>query len=254
MAEVVIPVSEEWKRRAYIDAAKYEKWYRESIADSTGFWRRQGEELLQWMKPFKNVKDVSFSAKDLHVRWFHDGTLNVSANCIDRHLASRGNQTAIIWESDDPKISKQITYSELHREVSRFANVLKANGAKRGDRITIYLPMIPQAAYAMLACARIGAIHSVVFAGFSPDSLAGRILDCQSEMVVTADEGIRGGRPVPLKRNTDVALAQCPDVKRVIVVKRTHGDVAMQKGRDVWYDDEAAKVSDRCEPEAMNAE
>jgi len=254
MSDVVIPVPQGWKQRAHIDAEQYEDWYRQSVADPEGFWRRQGLEFLQWIKPFKNVKDVSFSAEDLHVKWFYDGTLNVSANCIDRHLASRGSQTAIIWESDDPKNSRHISYKELHSEVSRFANVLKANGVKRGDRVTIYLPMIPQAAYAMLACARIGAVHSVVFAGFSPDSLAGRILDCQSEVVITADEGVRGGRPIPLKRNTDVALAQCPDVKRVIVVKRTNGDVEMRAGRDVWYDDEAAKASDNCPPEEMSAE
>ena len=167
------------------------------------------------------MKDTSFELHNFHIRWFADGTLNVSANCIDRHLKTRGQQVAIIWEGDDPKESRHITYAELHREVCRFANVLKANGVKRGDRVTIYLPMIPEAAYAMLACARIGAIHSVVFAGFSPESLAGRILDCGSEVVITSDEGLRGGRPIPLKRNTDVALTQCPDVKRVIVVRRT---------------------------------
>jgi acetyl-CoA synthetase len=253
MSEVVIPVPDEWKKRAYIDAKKYEQWYADSIADPDGFWRRQGREL-QWIKPFENVRDVSFDARDLHIKWFDDGTLNVSANCIDRHLAKRADQTAIIWEGDDPAKSRRISYKDLHREVSRFGNVLKANGVKRGDRVTIYLPMIPEAAYAMLACARIGAVHSVVFAGFSPDSLAGRILDCQSEIVVTADEGMRGNKPVPLKRNTDMALTQCPAVKRVIMVKHTGSNVAMQKGRDVWYDDEAAKVSSDCPPAEMNAE
>ena len=253
MSEVVIPVPDEWKKRAYIDAKKYEQWYADSIADPDGFWRRQGREL-QWIKPFENVRDVSFDARDLHIKWFDDGTLNVSANCIDRHLAKRADQTAIIWEGDDPTKSRRISYKDLHREVSRFGNVLKANGVKRGDRVTIYLPMIPEAAYAMLACARIGAVHSVVFAGFSPDSLAGRILDCQSEIVVTADEGMRGNKPVPLKRNTDMALTQCPAVKHVIVVKHTGSNVAMQKGRDVWYDDEAAKVSSDCPPAEMNAE
>ena len=206
------------------------------------------------MKPFRNVKDVSYDEKDLHIRWFYDGTLNVSVNCLDRHLKTRGNQTAIIWEADDPKTSRHISYAELHREVCRFANVLKANGAERGDRVTIYLPMIPEVAYAMLACARIGAIHSVVFAGFSPDSLAGRIQDCTSELVITADEGVRGGKTVPLKRNTDVAVRQCPSVKHVIVVKHTGGTVDMNSGRDVWYHDEAAKVSDVCAPEEMGAE
>jgi acetyl-CoA synthetase len=253
MSEVVIPVPDEWKKRAYIDAKKYEQWYADSIADPEGFWRRQGREL-QWIKPFEMVRDVSFDARDLHIKWFYDGTLNVSANCIDRHLAKRAEQTAIIWEGDDPAKSRRISYRELHQEVSRFANVLKANGVKRGDRVTIYLPMIPEAAYAMLACARIGAAHSVVFAGFSPDSLAGRILDCRSEVVVTADEGMRGAKPVPLKRNTDVALTQCPEVKRVIVVKHTGSKALMHKGRDVWYDEEAAKVSSDCPPAEMNAE
>ncbi len=253
MSEVLIPVPDEWKKRAFIDAKKYEQWYADSIADPDGFWSRQGQEL-QWIKPFENVRDVSFDAKDLHIRWFYDGTLNVSANCVDRHLAKRADQTAIIWESDDPAKSRHISYRDLHRDVSRFANVLKANGVKRGDRVTIYLPMIPEAAYAMLACARIGAVHSVVFAGFSPDSLAGRILDCQSEVVVTADEGMRGNKPVPLKRNTDVALTQCPEVKRVIVVKHTGAKALMQKGRDVWYDEEAAKVTADCQPAEMKAE
>ncbi len=253
MSEVVIPVPDEWKKRAHIDAKKYLEWYSDSIADPDGFWSRQGQEL-QWIKPFENVRDVSFDAKDLHIRWFYDGTLNVSANCVDRHLAKRADQTAIIWESDDPAKSRHISYRDLHRDVSRFANVLKANGVKRGDRVTIYLPMIPEAAYAMLACARIGAVHSVVFAGFSPDSLAGRILDCQSEVVVTADEGMRSNKPVPLKRNTDVALTQCPEVKRVIVVKHTGAKALMQKGRDVWYDEEAAKVTADCQPAEMKAE
>ena len=253
MSEVVIPVPTEWKRRAYIDAAKYKEMYEASVRDPEGFWESEAR-ALEWIKPFKSVKDVSYDAKNLHIRWFYDGTLNVSANCLDRHLKTRGNQTAIIWEADDPKAARHITYAELHREVCRFANVLKANGAKRGDRVTIYLPMIPEVAYAMLACARIGAIHSVVFAGFSPDSLAGRILDCGSELVVTADEGLRGGKTVPLKRNTDVALTQCPGVKRVIVVKHTGAKALMHAGRDVWYDDEVAKVSDFCAPEEMGAE
>jgi len=253
MSETVIPVREEWKRRGTIDAAKYEQRYRDSIADPNAFWGEEARKL-DWIKPFTAVKDTSFRIHDFHIKWFADGTLNVSVNCIDRHLPKRAEQTAIIWEGDDPDNSRRISYAELHREVCRFANVLKANGAKRSDRITIYLPMIPEAVYAMLACARIGAIHSVVFAGFSPDSLAGRILDCKSEIVVTADEGVRGGKPVPLKRNTDVALTQCPGVKRVIVVQRTGAKEPMHAGRDVWYHEEAAKVSDRCEPEEMGAE
>ncbi|HMI98156.1 MAG TPA: AMP-binding protein, partial [Micropepsaceae bacterium] len=193
MSEIEIPVSEAWKRRAYITSGKYESWYLDSVTDPNGFWGEQGR-ALDWIKPFTIVKDTSFQLHDFHIGWFQDGKLNVAANCIDRHLKARANQTAIIWEGDDPKDSRHITYAELHREVCRFANVLKANGARKGDRVTIYLPMIPEAAYAMLACARIGAVHSVVFAGFSPDSLAGRILDCQSEIVVTADEGLRGGK------------------------------------------------------------
>ena len=218
-----------------------------------GFWAEEGRKL-QWIKPFTRVKETSYALHDFHIRWFADGTLNVSANCIDRHLETRGQQTAIIWEGDDPKESRRISYAELHREVCRFANVLKANGARRGDRVTIYLPMIPEAAYAMLACARIGAIHSVVFAGFSPESLAGRILDCGSEIVITSDEGLRGGKPIPLKRNTDIALTQCPDVERVIVVRRTGAKELMHAGRDVWYHEEAAKVSADCPPEEMGAE
>ena len=253
MSEIVIPVPEDWKRRAYIDAAKYEEMYQASVRDSEAFWAAEARKL-EWITPFKNAKDVSFDAKNLHISWFYDGTLNVSVNCVDRHLKSRGNQTAIIWEADDPKASRLISYAELHREVCRFANVLKVNGVARGDRVTIYLPMIPEVAYAMLACARIGAIHSVVFAGFSPDSLAGRIQDCTSELVITADEGLRGGKTVPLKRNTDVALRQCPSVKRVIVVKRTGGAVDMNPGRDAWYHDEAANVGDDCPPEEMEAE
>jgi acetyl-CoA synthetase len=253
MSEVVIPVSAEWKRRAYIDAAKYEDMYQASIRDPEAFWAQEARKL-EWITPFKQVKDVSYNAKNLHIRWFYDGTLNVAANCLDRHLKTRGGQTAIIWEADDPKISRHISYAELHREVSLFANVLKANGVQKGDRVTIYLPMIPEVAYAMLACARIGAIHSVVFAGFSPDSLAGRIQDCESELVVTADEGLRGGRSVPLKANTDAALTQCPTVKRVIVVKRTGADVNMSADRDVWYHDEMLRVSDDCPPEEMEAE
>ena len=190
----------------------------------------------------------------LHIRWYHDGTLNACVNCVDRHLESRGDQTAIIWEGDEPDQDKKITYKDLHAEVCRFANVLKGQGVKKGDRVTIYMPMIPEAAYAMLACARIGAVHSVVFGGFSPDALAGRILDCESTCIVTADEGVRGGKIVPLKANTDEALQQCPDVSSVIVVERTASGVAMKDGRDIWYHEAAADVSDDCPAEEMNAE
>ena len=253
MSDPVIPVPEEWKKRAFVNARDYAAFYAESIKDPDGFWKKQAARL-DWIKPFTKVSDVSWDPDRLHIKWFEDGVLNVSANCIDRHLAKRGNQTAIIWEGDDPADSKRISYRQLHEEVCRFANVLKARGVKKGDRVTIYLPMIPEAAYAMLACARIGAVHSVVFGGFSPDSLAGRITDCDSRIVITADEGLRAGKSVPLKANTDEALKKASAVKDVIVVRRTGRPVPMQAGRDRWYHEEAAKVSTVCAPEAMNAE
>ncbi|MFN4275734.1 MAG: acetate--CoA ligase [Ferrovibrio sp.] len=249
----LFPVSDDWAKRAWVDAAKYKAMYERSVQDPEGFWAEHGKRV-DWIKPFTKVKDVSFDRKDLHIRWFHDGELNVSANCIDRHLPKRANQTAIIWEGDDPSKSENITYQQLHDEVCRMANVMKARGVKKGDRVTIYLPMIPAAAYAMLACARIGAIHSIVFGGFSPDSLANRIQDCDSQFVITADEGLRGGRGVPLKGNTDAALKSCPGVKTVLVVKHTGGKIDMVAGRDVWYHEEAAKVPATCAPEPMNAE
>jgi acetyl-CoA synthetase len=253
MTDTLIPVPGNWRDRALIDRAKYEAMYAQSISHPEDFWREQAGRI-DWIKRFTKVKNVSWDPDNLHIKWFEDGTLNVSANCIDRHLPKRAKQTAIIWEGDDPKDSRHITYEELHREVCRFANVLKAHDVKRGDRVTIYLPMIPEAAYAMLACARIGAVHSVVFAGFSPDSLAGRILDCESTIVITADEGLRGGKPIPLKVNTDIALTKCPDVKTVIVVRRTGAAELAHKGRDFYYHDEAAKVSTNCPAEEMNAE
>ncbi|HVZ67906.1 MAG TPA: acetate--CoA ligase [Rhizomicrobium sp.] len=253
MSDTLLSVPDEWKRRALIDRAKYEEMYARSVKDPDGFWAEQARRI-DWIKPFAKVKNVSWDPDNLFIKWFEDGSLNVSANCVDRHLAKRAKQTAILWEGDDPSQSKAITYEELHREVCRFANVLKAHGVKKGDRVTIYLPMIPEAAYAMLACARIGAVHSVVFAGFSPDSLAGRILDCASTIVLTSDEGLRGGKPIPLKMNTDIALTQCPGVKTVIVVKRTGGTVQMRAGRDVWYHEAAAKVSADCPPVEINAE
>jgi acetyl-CoA synthetase len=249
----IFPVGGDWAARAWIDSGKYDELYRQSLADPEGFWREQGKRV-DWMRPYTKVKNTTFGPPDVSIRWYEDGTLNVAANCIDRHLAKRANQTAIIWEGDDPKDSRHITYAELHREVCRFANVLKDRGVKKGDRVTIYLPMIPEAAYSMLACARIGAIHSVVFGGFSPDSLANRIQDCDSKMVITADEGLRGGRPVPLKVNTDAALEHCPGVTDVIVVKRTGGNIAMKAGRDHWYDDLAAKVPADCPAEEIGAE
>src|SRR5690242_2955100 len=253
MTDTHFPVSKDWRERALIDREKYEAMYARSISHPEEFWREQAERL-DWIKRFTKVKNVSWDPDNLYIKWFEDGTLNVSANCIDRHLPKRAKQTAIIWEGDDPKDSRHITYEELHREVCRFANVLKAHNVKRGDRVTIYLPMIPEAAYAMLACARIGAVHSVVFAGFSPDSLAGRILDCESTIVLTADEGMRGGKPIPLKVNTDLALTKCPNVKTVIVVKRTGKPELVHGGRDYDYRAEAAKVSAVCPPEEMNAE
>ena len=254
MSDTLIPVPKDFAAHAFIDKAKYEKLYARSVKDPDGFWREQANRL-DWAKPFTKVKNVSWDPTNLHIKWFEDGALNVCANCVDRHLATRGKQTAIIWEPDDPKAeAKHISYEELHREVCRFANVLKAHGVKKGDRVTIYLPMIPEAAYAMLACARIGAVHSVIFAGFSPDSIAGRIQDCDSNIVLTSDEGLRGGKPIPLKKNVDEALEKCPGVKTVIVVKHTRADVPMKSGRDHWYHDAAAKVSTDCPAEPMGAE
>ena len=238
---------------ALIDKAGYEAMYEASIADPDAFWAEHGK-LIDWMTPYSQISDVSYDASDLHISWYADGTLNAAANCLDRHLATRGNQTAIIWEGDDPADSRHITYAELHQEVCKFANVLKAEGARKGDRITIYMPMIPEATVAMLACARIGAVHSVVFGGFSPDALAGRIRDCDSNMVITADEGVRGGKPVPLKANTDAALASCPACNKVVVVRRTGGDIAWVDGRDVWYHEAMGEASADCPPAEMNAE
>jgi len=249
----LIPVSKEWSKRAYVDEATYAEMYKRSVENPEVFWAEQGKRI-DWIKPFSKIKDVSFDAADLHIRWYEDGTLNASANCIDRHLKDKANDTAIIWEGDDPNDSKTITFQELHDDVCRMANVMKANGVKKGDRVTIYMPMIPEAAYAMLACARIGAVHSVVFGGFSPESLAGRINDCKSTFVITADEGIRGGKPIPLKANTDEALKQCDHVDHVLVVRRTGGDIQWEEGRDIWYHEAAEDAAATCEPEEMSAE
>ena len=251
--EQLFPVPTETARAALVDDAQYQAMYAASLADPEAFWAEHGKRI-DWIKPYSQIKDVSYAADDLHIKWYYDGTLNVAANCLDRHLATRGDQTAIIWEGDDPADDKHITYRELHAEVCRLANALKGLGAKKGDRITIYMPMIPEATVAMLACARIGAIHSVVFGGFSPDALAGRIQDCDSSMVITADEGVRGGRPIPLKANTDKALESCPMCQSVVVVKRTGGAVDMTAGRDHWYHDVVPTASADCLPEEMNAE
>ena len=251
--EQLFPVPTETARAALVDDAQYQAMYAASLADPEAFWAEHGKRI-DWIKPYSQIKDVSYAADDLHIKWYYDGTLNVAANCLDRHLATRGDQTAIIWEGDDPADDKHITYRELHAEVCRLANALKGLGAKKGDRITIYMPMIPEATVAMLACARIGAIHSVVFGGFSPDALAGRIQDCDSSMVITADEGVRGGRPIPLKANTDKALESCPMCQSVVVVKRTGGAVDMTAGRDHWYQDVVPTASADCPLEEMNAE
>ena len=251
--EPIFQPSQALAKHAHIDAKGYEALYAESIADPDGFWAEHGKRI-DWIKPYSQISDVSYDASDLHIKWYADGTLNAAANCLDRHLAERGDQTAIIWEGDEPDQQRHITYKELHEDVCKFANVLKANGAKKGDRITLYMPMIPEAAVAMLACVRIGTVHSVVFGGFSPDALAGRIQDCDSTMVITADEGVRGGRPIPLKANTDAALKSCPDCKTVIVVKRTGGAIDWVEGRDVWYEDAMRTASADCPAEEMNAE
>ena len=249
----LIKVTDEVKRTALIDNEKYLQEYERSINDPENFWAEHGQRI-DWIKPYTLIKDVSYSEKDLHIKWFYDGTLNVSSNCLDRHLEKRGDQTAIIWEGDDPKEDKRITFKELHSEVCKFANALKELGVKKADRVTIYMPMIPEAAVAMLACARVGAIHSVVFGGFSPDALAGRIQDCDSSLIITADEGIRGGKPIPLKANTDAALNSCPMCKTVVVVKRTGGKIDWVEGRDYWYHDITSAQSEECQPEEMNAE
>ncbi len=253
MSEKIYPVSGEWAKRAFVDAAKYEEMYDHSVKDPASFWGEHGKRI-DWIKPYTKVKNTTYGPPDVSIKWFEDGTLNVSANCVDRHLATRGDQVAIIWEGDDPADSKLITYRQLHEEVCRFANVLRNCEVKKGDTVTIYLPMIPEAAYAMLACARIGAVHSIVFGGFSPDSLAGRIQDAKSKVVITADEGLRGGRKVPLKANVDAALDKAGGADHVIVVKRTGGSVNMTAGRDVYYGEAAAMVTAECPVTEMNAE
>jgi acetyl-CoA synthetase len=251
----VYPVTPEFEARALVDAAGYNEMYKHSVTSNAAFWAEQAQRV-DWIKPFNKIKDVSFAKDDLHIRWFYDGTLNVCYNCVDRHLQSKGDDVAIIWEGDDPARDLKITYRELHERVCRFANSLKILGAKKGDRVTIYMPMIPEAAIAMLACARIGAVHSVVFGGFSPEALAGRIHDCESNIVITADEGLRGGKSIPLKANVDAA-AKHPDVttlERVLVVRNTGNSIEWVAGRDAWLHEVEAEVDNECPCEEMGAE
>ena len=244
MSNNLIKIKNQWKENALLNKDEYEKLYKESIENPESFWAEQAK-CIDWFTPFSknSIKKVNFSKNNLEIKWFYDGKLNISYNCIDRHLEKKGDQTAIIWEGDDPQESKHISYKELHAEVCLMANVLKSKGIKKGDRITIYMPMIPEATYAMLACARIGAIHSVVFGGFSPDSIADRIIDCKSDYVITADEGYRAGKIIPLKNNVDIALKRCPNVKNVLVIKRTGNQINMFPNRDVWWHEEKLKVS-----------
>jgi acetyl-CoA synthetase len=248
-------IKPEIEARALMKEDQYFDWYKQSIDDPEAFWAEHGKRI-DWIKPYTKVKDVSYAKEDLHIKWFEDGELNVCYNCVDRHLPARKDQVAIIFEGDDPSVDAKITYGELYEEVCKFANVLKAQGVKKGDRVTLYLPMIPQAAYAMLACARIGAIHSVVFGGFSPDALAGRISDCESKIVITTDEGLRGGRKVPLKANVDEAAknADVTTLEKVLVIKHTGGDIAWNEKTDVWFEEAVKDVSADCPPEPMNAE
>ena len=250
---IVFRVPDKWSKQALINKNQYEKKYKQSIKDNESFWAKEGKRIT-WIKPYSKIKDVKYSKDEVNIKWYYDGSLNASANCIDRHLEKRGNKTAIIWVGDDPSDSKKISYKELHKNVSKAANGLKSIGIQKGDRVTIYLTMIPELAYVMLACARIGAIHSIIFGGFSPDSIATRINDCESDYVITADEGVRGGKIIPLKKIADEAMMQCPNVKKCVVVKRTGNSVNWDNERDISYEDITARASDKCDPEEMNAE
>ena len=251
--ELILKTKKDWISKAIVNKSQYEKKYKQSIDDNDGFWKKEGKRIT-WIKPYTEIKDVKYNKSDVNIKWFYNGTLNASANCIDRHLKKNKDKTAIIWIGDDPKVQKKISYKELHKEVSKAANGLKKIGVKKGDRVTIYLTMIPELAYTMLACARIGAIHSIIFGGFSPDSISGRINDCKSDYVVTADEGLRGGKLIPLKEIIDEALVDCPNIKKCIVVKRTGNFVNWDLDRDVWYHKITKNVPTECEPEEMNAE
>ncbi len=250
---IVFKVPPTWEKQAYVNQSQYSKKYKLSLKDNEGFWAKEGKRIA-WMKPYTKIKDVKYSKEDVSIKWYYDGTLNASANCIDRHLEKKGNKTAIIWVGDDPSDSKKISYKELHKNVCKAANGLKSIGIQKGDRVTIYLTMIPELAYTMLACARIGAVHSIIFGGFSPDSIATRINDCESDYVITADEGVRGGKIIPLKKIADEAMMQCPNVKKCVVVKRTGNTVDWNDDRDISYDDITKDVSDKCVAEEMNAE
>ena len=254
MSEKTYPVDAEFAAQANINAEQYKEMYQRSVEDPEGFWSEQAEKYVSWFKPWDKTMDWSFDKEDLHIEWYRNAKLNVSYNCIDRHLENRGDQTAIIWEGDNPDEVRHISYRELHEEVSRLANVLKARGVNKGDRVSLYMPMIPEAAYAMLACTRIGAIHSVVFGGFSPDALASRIQDSNCKVLITADQSLRGGKKVPLKTNADKALENCPDVHTCLVVKRGGEPVEWHEGRDVWYHEATAEASADCPPEEMDAE
>ncbi|MEW8019794.1 MAG: acetate--CoA ligase [gamma proteobacterium symbiont of Phacoides pectinatus] len=250
----VCPVPAEFAAQANINQAQYQEMYQRSVQDPEGFWAEQAQEYLTWFKPWDKVLDWSFGEDDLHIEWFKGGKLNVSYNCLDRHLDSRGDQTAILWEGDSPEEDRAVTYRELHADVNRFANVLKDRGVKKGDRVSIYMPMIPEAVVAMLACTRIGAVHSIVFSAFSPDALASRILDSDCQCLITADQSIRTGKALPLKKNADQALTQCPDVHTAIVVRRGGQPVEWTEGRDIWYHEALAAANPVCEPEQMDAE